>query len=55
MDLAMIEKAAYMFFEMCRQHPEICPHDWEWEWTDTRIGERHYKCLFCGEEMTIKE
>lgn len=55
MDLRMLEKAAYIIFEMCREHPELCPHDWEWEWTNTRTGEKHYKCNLCGKEETVKE
>lgn len=30
MNLAMLEKAAVVVFAMCREHPEICPHDYIW-------------------------
>ena len=53
MDLRILEKAAMVVFEMCRQHPEICPHDYEWYWTNTnKDGKRveHYKCNLCGSE-----
>lgn len=56
MNLNMLEKAAYVVFEICRQHPEICPHDYEWHWTSApdENGKRveHYKCNLCGREET---
>lgn len=52
MDLQMLEKAAYVVFEMCRQHPEICPHDYRWMGTSApdENGKRteRYKCNLCG-------
>lgn len=54
MDLRMLERAAMIVFEMCRQHPEICPHDYEWYWTSApdENGNRteHYTCNLCGDE-----
>lgn len=53
MDLSTLERAAYIVFAMCEQHPEICPHDYEWEWSKTNenIKEEHYKCKLCGKEF----
>lgn len=53
MDLYKLEKAAMIVFEMCRQHPEICPHDYEW--CCTKINEdgkyvEYYRCNLCGSE-----
>lgn len=54
MDLYMLEKAALIIFAICREHPEICPHDWEWHWTSApdENGKRveHYTCKLCGSE-----
>lgn len=50
MDLSMLEKAAMIVFAMCREHPEICPHDYSWYLTDTnKDGKRveHYRCDLC--------
>ena len=52
MDLSTLERAAYIVFAMCEQHPEICPHDYEWEWTNTKTKEEHYKCILCGTKYT---
>ena len=30
MDIQYVEFAAELFFKMCREHPEICPHDYHW-------------------------
>ena len=48
----MLEKAAHVIFAMCREHPEICPHDYEWYWTQNKDGKyiEHYKCNLCGSE-----
>ena len=53
MDLYTLEKAAMIVFEMCRQHPEICPHDYEWYCTRTNEdGEyvEYYRCNLCDSE-----
>ena len=60
MDTRMIEKAAILFFEMCRQHPEICPHEYSWIWSSapdptTNTREAHYKCGVCGHEIVRTE
>ena len=60
MDLQTLEYAATLFFEMCRVHPEICPHDFYWEGSrPSKIeGKREiiYKCKLCGkEEIQIEE
>ena len=35
MDLRQLEYAAEILFRMCREHPEICPHDYHWSGTTT--------------------
>ena len=52
MDVRNIEKAAFMFYQMCAMHPEICPHDYEWSWSKTTDEgrEEHYRCNICGME-----
>lgn len=54
MDIMQIQYVAECFFKMCREHPEICPHDWEWNWTTAldENGKRveHYTCRLCGSE-----
>lgn len=53
MDIYELEYAAKVIFAMCRQHPKICPHDYKWEWSQTKenIEEKHYKCRLCGNEI----
>ena len=54
MDLRFIEKAAEVIFEMCRQHPEICPHDYHWSMSrivENGKEEKHYTCGLCGNEI----
>lgn len=55
MDLQMIEYAAQKFFEMCRLHPDICPHDYHWcrTYTDRNTGivYKYYVCGLCGQEI----
>ena len=55
MDLHMLEYAAEIVFRMCREHPEICPHDYSWYKTtpSDEDGKRlkHYKCGICRHEL----
>ena len=54
MDLQYIEKAAEIVFRMCREHPEICPHGYNWTCTKTLDdGKRevHFVCELCGDEI----
>lgn len=56
MDLYTIEKYILLLHEFFRNHPDLCPHDWDWEWTKnayTFDEERHYKCSVCGEESVV--
>ena len=43
-------------FGMCRAHPEICPHKYEWVLDREKEGyrERHYECSLCGDKKTRK-
>lgn len=53
MDLYTLEKAAMVVFEMCRQHPEICPHDYKWCGTKRNEDGKcieYYRCDLCGSE-----
>ena len=54
MDLQMLEMAANVVFEMCRQHPEICPHNYHWVGTSAPDEEGKcielYRCDLCGSE-----
>ena len=55
MNLYVLEKATEKFFEMCSQHPEICPHDYRLHTVTTNEdGKRteQYKCTMCGKEYT---
>lgn len=59
MDIQYIEYATQLFFEMCRNHPEICPYDYRWTMTNTlKDGreEEHFKCQLCDNKIVkIKE
>lgn len=55
MDLNSLELAANVIFELCRQHPELCPHHYGWM-SSIKRGDKttieHYKCRICGCENT---
>lgn len=57
MDLHDIERAAMLFYQMCREHPEICPHSYEWKFTRTddkkEIITTTYECQLCGNTMEL--
>lgn len=58
MDLRLLEYAAEIVFRMCREHPEICPHHYEWIMTRTLENgeqESHYVCKLCGNELITHE
>ena len=58
MDMRQIEMAAEIVFIMCREHPEICPHMYQWTGSSTKtidgkkIEINRYKCGICGHEIT---
>lgn len=55
MDLNSLELAANIVFEMCRQHPELCPHHYKWQSSIPRgdgMKIEHYRCQICGGEYT---
>ena len=58
MDLTQIGYAAEMFFRMCREHPEICPHDYHWANSISdkmhNIEIKKYICGLCGKELEEK-
>ena len=58
MDITQIEYAARKFFEMCREHPEVCPHDYHWSGTKVdkanNVEIKRYICGLCGRELKEK-
>ena len=56
MDLRQLELAADIVFRMCREHPDICPHNYIWEGStidhNTGYKEVRYKCSICGDIYT---
>lgn len=54
MDLVQLEFAANLIFDLCRQHPELCPHSYSWTWSrgpdENGYYETMYKCGICGNE-----
>lgn len=58
MDLRQLEYAAEILFRMCREHPEICPHDYHWSGTTTdkanNVEIKRYVCGLCGKELKEK-
>lgn len=55
MDLDSLELAANVVFEMCRQHPELCPHHYEWKASIQREDGtklEYYRCRICGDIHT---
>ena len=59
MDLHDIERAAMLFYQMCSEHPEICPHDYVWKLSKTdnekKIATNTYQCQLCGNTMVLME
>lgn len=52
MNLEDLEKAANLIFDLCKNHPDLCPHDWKVTsitGIDTGKEVRHYKCSICGQ------
>lgn len=54
MDVERLITAANIVFEMCRRHPEICPHIYEWRWSQCKPTEtlEYYQCSICGKTKT---
>lgn len=59
MNLHDIERATMLFYAMCSQHPEICPHDYTWKTSITdnekKMITKTYECLLCGTTKKIEE
>jgi hypothetical protein len=40
---------------MCREHPEVCPHDYRWSGSITdkanNVEIERYNCCLCGMEL----
>ena len=56
MDLHQLEYAARIVFDLCRKNPDICPHDYEWHYTQKIDGDKynhHYVCRICGNEIDV--
>lgn len=53
MDLYTIELVARKVLEMWNKHPDLCPHEYHFYWSQE--NEEHYKCEICGhEEVRMK-
>lgn len=50
MDIYELEEAAHIVYIMCRNHPELCPHQYEWESSTTvnNVTTDQYRCRICG-------
>jgi C4-type Zn-finger protein len=61
MDIHDIERAAMLFYQMCREHPEICPHNYGSTWKTSRIDHEKkimtmiYECQLCGATMEMEK
>lgn len=58
MDLRQVELAADILFRMCREHPEICPHNYEWmgrRTLENGVKETRYVCTLCDNEKMAYE
>lgn len=54
MEIERMIAATQIVFRMCREHPEICPHDYEWSGTNYKATEtlKYYTCTICGKQKT---
>ena len=50
MELCEIERALTLFLRMIQNHPELCPHDYCFEYEQDDI--RHFRCHICGHTKT---
>lgn len=54
MEIEQVERLLKLFLKMLMEHPELCPHEWEfWQsYPDTQEGKSgrtyEYSCRFCG-------
>lgn len=57
MDIHDIERAAMLFYQMCSEHPELCPHSYEWKFSTTDHEKKSitvtYECQLCGNTMEL--
>lgn len=54
MNLYQLEYVAQILFKMLENHPEICPHDYEWTGSLTKDGIEieSCRCQICGKTIT---
>ena len=54
MELTEIEVLAMKFKEMLAKHPELCPHFYDFEYSDYEDYAEimHLRCRFCGHTKT---
>ena len=49
-----LERAANVIFRLCREHPELCPHDFRWHHSKPSEvegkTEHTFVCDLCGRE-----
>lgn len=56
MQLSDLERAAFLFYRFCFEHPDLCPHEFEWRRTLYREDGvvEHYECPICGTKKEVK-
>lgn len=54
MEVERLIREAEIVFALCRKHPEICPHAYEWRGSQCKPTEtvEYYQCLICGKTKT---
>ena len=59
MELQEIEYAAKIVYTICRDHPELCPHNYQLKMiTHDRENNRDietYQCIICGSRKNIEK
>lgn len=47
MDIHQLEFCADLIYRLCKNNPDLCPHDFCWNRTD-KTGRKEYECSVCG-------
>lgn len=62
MEIGQIERLLNLFLKMLMEHPELCPHEWEFlqSYPDTQEGKSgrtyEYECRICrADKLEFKE
>ena len=54
MEIGQVERLLKLFLKMLKEHPELCPHEWEFlkSYPNTQKGKSgrtyKYECRVCG-------